>query len=141
MLCCSIQLCANNLVICYNCQDKSNKLCTTLKCDLCMYPEDMIKILSPCFNILRDSSRLKHQSIKSQSFPILFSFLMTCNKCSRSVLSIVFYFHTFQESFCSDNTHSGSGVLSGVPTALSRWTEESHVLEGDSMHDCVTGTF
>ena len=33
----------------------------------------------------------------------------------------------------------GSGVLGSVPTALTRWTEESRVLDGDSLHDCVTG--
>ena len=45
----------------------------------------------------------------------------------------------FLDPFYSENASVGSGVLSGVPTALSRWTEESHVLDGDSMHDCVTG--
>lgn len=34
---------------------------------------------------------------------------------------------------------SGTGTLSNVPTALVRWTEESRVLDGDSMHDCVAG--
>ncbi len=30
-------------------------------------------------------------------------------------------------------------MLSSVPSALCRWTEEARVLDGDSMHDCVTG--
>ena len=34
----------------------------------------------------------------------------------------------------------GTGVLSTVPSALTRWTEEARVLDGNSMHDCVTGT-
>ncbi|XP_064483541.1 E3 ubiquitin-protein ligase HUWE1-like isoform X1 [Ornithodoros turicata] len=33
----------------------------------------------------------------------------------------------------------GTGTLANIPTALVRWTEESRVLDGDSMHDCVTG--
>ncbi|XP_064633553.1 E3 ubiquitin-protein ligase HUWE1-like isoform X3 [Lineus longissimus] len=36
-----------------------------------------------------------------------------------------------------DSTGSGN-VLSSVPSALTRWTEESRVLDGDSVHDCVT---
>ena len=28
--------------------------------------------------------------------------------------------------------------ISGVPNALVRWKEESSVLDGDSVHDCVT---
>ncbi|KAL3226528.1 hypothetical protein MRX96_004417 [Rhipicephalus microplus] len=34
---------------------------------------------------------------------------------------------------------SGTGTLANIPTALVRWTEESRVLDGDSMHDCVAG--
>ncbi|CAN7974738.1 unnamed protein product, partial [Ixodes persulcatus] len=33
----------------------------------------------------------------------------------------------------------GTGTLANIPTALVRWTEESRVLDGDSMHDCVAG--
>ena len=39
---------------------------------------------------------------------------------------------------------SGAGgaasSLSGVHSALSRWAEEARVLDGDSVHDCLTGT-
>lgn len=34
---------------------------------------------------------------------------------------------------------SGSGTLSSIPSALVRWTEESRALDGDSVHDCITG--
>ena len=37
--------------------------------------------------------------------------------------------------------NSESGVLASVPSALTRWTEEARVLDGDSMHDIVTGQF
>ena len=37
-----------------------------------------------------------------------------------------------------DGDGSSSAVLSGVPSALNRWTEEARVLDGDSMHDCMT---
>merc|ERR1712130_127918 len=33
---------------------------------------------------------------------------------------------------------SGGSALSTVPNALVRWTEESRVLDGDSLHDCMT---
>ena len=33
----------------------------------------------------------------------------------------------------------GTGsALATVPNALVRWTEESRVLDGDSLHDCMT---
>ena len=32
----------------------------------------------------------------------------------------------------------GASALNTIPTALVRWTEESRVLDGDSVHDCVT---
>merc|ERR1711892_591093 len=32
----------------------------------------------------------------------------------------------------------GGSALSTVPNALVRWTEESRVLDGDSLHDCMT---
>lgn len=34
---------------------------------------------------------------------------------------------------------SSTGLLSSIPTALNRWAEEARVLDGDSMHDCITG--
>ena len=40
-----------------------------------------------------------------------------------------------------DNSIMGSGgraALSTIPSALVRWNEESRVIDGDSMHDCVT---
>ena len=33
----------------------------------------------------------------------------------------------------------GGSALATVPNALVRWTEESRVLDGDSLHDCMTG--
>merc|ERR1719474_2241526 len=33
---------------------------------------------------------------------------------------------------------ASTSSLSTVPNALVRWTEESRVLDGDSVHDCVT---
>lgn len=33
---------------------------------------------------------------------------------------------------------SGEGALCTVPSALARWREESRVLDGESMHDCLT---
>lgn len=38
-----------------------------------------------------------------------------------------------------DSGSAGSGVLACVPSTLARWTEEARVLDGDSIHDCVTG--
>merc|ERR1712080_328834 len=32
----------------------------------------------------------------------------------------------------------GGAALSTIPSALIRWNEESRVIDGDSMHDCVT---
>ena len=32
----------------------------------------------------------------------------------------------------------GARALSTIPSALVRWNEESRVIDGDSMHDCVT---
>ena len=43
-----------------------------------------------------------------------------------------------QDSFFEAEGNN-SGVLSNVPAALSRWTEEARVLDADSMHDCITG--
>ena len=40
-----------------------------------------------------------------------------------------------------DNSVMGSGgraALSAIPSALKRWNEESCVIDGDSMHNCVT---
>lgn len=33
---------------------------------------------------------------------------------------------------------AGGSALATVPNALVRWTEESRVLDGDSLHDCMT---
>ena len=33
---------------------------------------------------------------------------------------------------------SGRAALSTIPSALVRWSEESRVIDGDSVHDCVT---
>lgn len=33
----------------------------------------------------------------------------------------------------------GRAALGSIPTALVRWSDESRVIDGDSMHDCVTG--
>lgn len=38
----------------------------------------------------------------------------------------------------SENGSSGSGMLSLIPSTLTRWSEEAKVLDGDSVHDCVT---
>lgn len=38
-----------------------------------------------------------------------------------------------------DGGQGGSGVLTYIPSTLTRWTEEAKVLDGDSVHDCVTG--
>ncbi|XP_048739045.2 E3 ubiquitin-protein ligase HUWE1-like isoform X5 [Ostrea edulis] len=37
-----------------------------------------------------------------------------------------------------DGGQGGSGVLTCIPSTLTRWTEEAKVLDGDSIHDCVT---
>ncbi|XP_061178702.1 E3 ubiquitin-protein ligase HUWE1-like [Saccostrea echinata] len=37
-----------------------------------------------------------------------------------------------------DGGPGGSGVLTYIPSTLTRWTEEAKVLDGDSIHDCVT---
>ncbi len=34
--------------------------------------------------------------------------------------------------------NSGRAALSSIPSALVRWNEESRVIDGDSVHDCVT---
>lgn len=36
------------------------------------------------------------------------------------------------------NGSSSSSALGSIPSAMIRWTEESRVLDGDSMHDCVS---
>lgn len=43
----------------------------------------------------------------------------------------------FQDNY-PDNSSAGPGVLSCIPSTLTRWTEEAKVLDGDSVHDCVT---
>ncbi|KAL8595169.1 hypothetical protein ACOMHN_013842 [Nucella lapillus] len=42
----------------------------------------------------------------------------------------------FQDQY-ADAVSGGSGVLSSIPSTLTRWTEEARVLDGDSVHDCV----
>jgi hypothetical protein len=37
-----------------------------------------------------------------------------------------------------DYSSSGRAALSTIPSALVRWNEESRVIDGDSVHDCVT---
>jgi len=44
----------------------------------------------------------------------------------------------FHNDTLTESDTNGSGVLGSIPTALCRWTEEAKVLDGDSMHDCVT---
>lgn len=36
------------------------------------------------------------------------------------------------------NNHNGN-TLSAVSSTLNRWAEEARVLDGDSVHDCITG--
>ncbi|RUS89503.1 hypothetical protein EGW08_002736 [Elysia chlorotica] len=43
----------------------------------------------------------------------------------------------FQEPF-GESSSSGSGALSCIPSTLTRWTEESKVLDGDGVHDLIT---
>lgn len=49
----------------------------------------------------------------------------------------LFYF--LQNTIDQDGGQGGSGVLTYIPSTLTRWTEEAKVLDGDSVHDCVTG--
>ncbi|XP_059079512.1 E3 ubiquitin-protein ligase HUWE1-like isoform X2 [Tigriopus californicus] len=35
--------------------------------------------------------------------------------------------------------NGGRAALGSIPSALVRWSDESRVIDGDSMHDCVTG--
>ncbi|KAK3102129.1 hypothetical protein FSP39_009035 [Pinctada imbricata] len=42
------------------------------------------------------------------------------------------------EEFFQEEGGSYSGVLTNVPSTLTRWTEEAKVLDGDSVHDCIT---
>ena len=44
-----------------------------------------------------------------------------------------------QSTIDQDGGPGGSGVLTYIPSTLTRWTEEAKVLDGDSVHDCVTG--
>lgn len=44
-----------------------------------------------------------------------------------------------QNTIDQDGGQGGSGVLTYIPSTLTRWTEEAKVLDGDSVHDCVTG--
>lgn len=47
----------------------------------------------------------------------------------------------FSQDPYPDSGSAGSGVLSCIPATLTRWTEEARVLDGESVHDCVTGSF
>ncbi|XP_023930490.1 E3 ubiquitin-protein ligase HUWE1 [Lingula anatina] len=47
-----------------------------------------------------------------------------------------FFEEIFQDPYME--TGAGSSVLTSIPSALTRWTEESRVLDGDSINDCVT---
>lgn len=42
------------------------------------------------------------------------------------------------ENEIPDLSDVGRAALSTIPSALVRWSEESRVIDGDSMHDCVT---
>ncbi|XP_070192440.1 E3 ubiquitin-protein ligase HUWE1-like isoform X3 [Littorina saxatilis] len=46
--------------------------------------------------------------------------------------------HTIPQDQYPDSGSAGSGVLSCIPSTLTRWTEEARVLDSDSVHDCVT---
>ena len=50
-------------------------------------------------------------------------------------------YHSFFQDHGGTVMNNGgqTASLSSVPSALSRWTEETRVLEADSMHDAVTG--
>merc|ERR1739842_254031 len=37
----------------------------------------------------------------------------------------------------TDSSSSGSGALSCIPSTLTRWTEETKVLDADGVHDLV----
>ncbi|XP_069142505.1 E3 ubiquitin-protein ligase HUWE1-like isoform X2 [Argopecten irradians] len=43
----------------------------------------------------------------------------------------------FQEPY-PDSNAAGTGVLTYIPSTLTRWTEEAKVLDGDSINDCMT---
>ncbi|XP_021341229.1 E3 ubiquitin-protein ligase HUWE1-like isoform X3 [Mizuhopecten yessoensis] len=43
----------------------------------------------------------------------------------------------FQEPY-PDSSAAGTGVLTYIPSTLTRWTEEAKVLDGDSINDCMT---
>ncbi|KAL3853804.1 hypothetical protein ACJMK2_017313, partial [Sinanodonta woodiana] len=43
----------------------------------------------------------------------------------------------FQDTYPEGSGSTASGVLSSIPTTLSRWTEEAKVLDGDSVHNCI----
>ncbi|XP_060080556.1 E3 ubiquitin-protein ligase HUWE1-like [Ylistrum balloti] len=48
-----------------------------------------------------------------------------------------FFEELFQEPY-TDSNAAGSGVLTYIPSTLTRWTEEAKVLDGDSINDCMT---
>ncbi|KAK3600176.1 hypothetical protein CHS0354_039470 [Potamilus streckersoni] len=43
----------------------------------------------------------------------------------------------FQDTYPEGSGSTASGVLSSIPTTLTRWTEEAKVLDGDSVHNCI----
>jgi hypothetical protein len=45
----------------------------------------------------------------------------------------------FQDSVLDGDGTGGSSVVASVPSPLARWSEEARVLDGDSIHDGMTG--
>lgn len=46
----------------------------------------------------------------------------------------------FQDVAMDGDDSGGSSVVASVPSALARWSEEARVLDGESIHDGITGT-
>lgn len=47
------------------------------------------------------------------------------------------YVDAFADSTYIGTSSSSNNTMGNIPSAMLRWTEESRVLDGDSMHDCV----
>ena len=47
------------------------------------------------------------------------------------------FFDVFPPGNFEATVGSPSGLVNSVPSALSRWTVESRLLDGSSLHDCV----
>lgn len=60
-------------------------------------------------------------------------------KCTMAYEMSLHLFYFLQNTIDQDGGQGGSGVLTYIPSTLTRWTEEAKVLDGDSVHDCVTG--